>query len=293
MKFLLGIGSKQYSESTLNIGSRVARSFGADLSIVYVGEKPKQVFEARVKLARDALANWEIYHPGIDVLQWAFEYLKTSGFLAEEGESNVFDPKNIVEEKGHFRMVLPAIYGQNVSLILREGDIIGELRRECIENDYTVTIIGGSRGRRMAHNLLQYVPSSIFVVKNVDLSKKYTVLLCVDDSKATKRAVRFGATLAGTLGGEVDLLTVSKTTRFGTGYRRAAGAAARFLSTKKITYNKQFITGDPVETIVELAGENHIIVMGASTQSPLQKFFFGSKPIKTLELARCPILVVR
>jgi len=293
VKFLLGIGSKEYSEPTLNIGSQIAKSFDADLSIVYVGEKPKQVFEARVKLARDAMANWQIYHPGIDVLKWAFEYLQTSGFLAEIDDGEVFHPENMVEEKGRFRLVLPATYGHNVSFILREGDIIGELRRECIENDYTLTIIGGSKGRRKAHNLLQYIPSSIFVVKHVDLSKKYQVLLCVDDSIATKRAVRFGATIAKNLGWEVDLLTVSKTTRFGTGYRRAARSAARFLNSRKITFNQQFITGDPVDTFVDIAGEDHIIVMGASTQSPLKKFFFGSKPIKTLELARCPILVVR
>lgn len=292
MKFLLGIGSKEYSEPTLNIGSSIAKSFDATLSIVYVGEKPKQAFEARVKLARDALANWEIYHPGIDVLRWAFDYLQKSGFLAEMEDGDAFHPENMVEEKGRFRMVLPATYGQNIHLVLREGDIVGELRQECIKDDYTLTIIGGSKGRRMAHNLLQYIPSSIFVAKNVDVSKKYKVLLCVDDSKATKQAVRFGARIAKNLGRVVDLLTVSKTTRFGRGYRGAANAAAKFLDSKKITYNQQFLTGDPVKTFVDVAGDDHIIVMGASTQSAIKKFFFGSKPIKTLELARCPILVV-
>lgn len=293
MKFLLGIGSKEFSEPTLNIGSRIAKSFDASLSIVYVGEKPRQVFEDRVKLARDALANWEIYHPGIEVLKWAFEYLHDSSFLEEKEEIDVFRPENMVEEKGWFRMVLPARYGQTISLILREGDIIGELRRECTQNGYTLTIIGGSKKRRMAHNILQYIPSSVFVIKNVDLSREYNVLLCVDDSDATKRAVRFGATIAENLGMKVELLTVSKTRRFGSGYRGAAKSAARFLRSRNIPYNQQFLTGDPVKTFVDVAGDDHIIIMGASTQSPLKKFFVGSKPIKTLELASSPILVVR
>lgn len=293
MKFLLGIGGKEYSEPTLNIGSRVGKSFDADLSIVYVGEKPKQVFEDRVSLARDALANWQIYHPGIDVLKWAFEYLCKSGFIAETEDGDVFRPENMVEEKGRFRMVLPATYGHNVDLILREGDIIGELRRECARDDYTLTIIGGSRGRRMAHNLLQYIPTSVFVAKNVDLSNHYKILLCVDDSPATKRAVRFGATIAENLGMSVVTLTVSKTTRFGPGYRRAAKAAVRLLTSKGIAHDQHFVTGDPVKTFVDFAGVDHIIVMGASAQSPLKKFFLGSKPIKTLDRANCPIVVVR
>ncbi|MEE9166180.1 MAG: universal stress protein [Candidatus Neomarinimicrobiota bacterium] len=293
MKFLVGIGSKEYSEPTLNIGSRIAKSFGADLSVVYVGPKPKQIHEGRINLVRDALANWEIYHPGIEILKWAFDYLHDSSFLEEKEEIDVFHPENMVEEKGRFRMVLPARYGQTISLILREGDIIGELRRECNQDDYTLTIIGGSKKRRMAHNLIQYIPTSVLVSENVDLSREYKVLLCVDDSEATKRAVRFGATIAQNLEMAVELLTVSKTTHFGSGYRGAARSAARYLDSKNITYNQQFLTGDPVRTFVKVAGDDHIIVMGLSTQSPLKKFFVGSKPIKTLELGNCPILVVR
>lgn len=293
MKFLLAIGSKEFSKPTLKIGSRFAKSFGAALGIVYVGEKPKQVFEDRVLLARDALANWQIYHPGVDVLQWAFKYLRESEFFAETEEGNAFHPENMVEEKGRFRMVLPAAYGENVSLILREGDIVGELRRECIEDSYALTMIGGSKERRMAHNLIQYIPTSVFVIKNVDISRKYQVLICVDDSEATKRAVKFGATIAENLHMPVVLLTVSKSTRFGPGYRGAARSAGKFLDSQGITYKQEFLTGDPVRTFVDFAGDNHVIVMGASTQSPLKKFFVGSKPIKTLELANSPILVVR
>ena len=292
MKFLLAIGSKEYSEPTLQIGSQIAKSFDAHLGIVYVGSKPRQIYENRVSLARDSLARWEIYHPGVEVLHWAFDYLRKSGYL-EEKDENGFHPENIVEEASRFRLVLPGSYGRDVSLILREGDIIEELRKECGQDSYTLSIIGGSKGRRMAHNLLQYIPTSMFVAKDVDQKKKYKLLLCVDDSKATKRAVRFGATIAGNLDMHVNILTVSKTTRFGTGYSRAAKAAARYLQSNNVSHDQQFVTGDPVETFVEYAGDDHIIVMGDSGQSALKKFFTGSKPIRTLEKAVGPILVVR
>ena len=292
MKFLLAIGSKEYSEPTLTIGSQIAKSFNADLSIVYVGEKPKQLYEGRISLVRDTLARWEIYHPGIEVLKWAFEFLRNSGYL-EESEGNGFHPENIVQERNRFRMVLIGSYGKDVNLLLREGDIIDELRRECQEDDYTLTIIGGSQDRRMAHDLVQYLPTSIFVVQNFDRSKDYKLLLLVDDSEATKRAIRFGATIAKNQNMFVNTLTVSKTSRFGPGYRRAAKAAGRFLKSQKIPYEQHFLTGDPVNTFLDFAGDDHILVMGASSQSPLKMFFMGSKPIKTLEKAKTPILIVR
>ncbi len=292
MKFLLAVGSKEYSEPTLNIGSRIAKAFEADLSVVYVGPKPKEMFAGRVNLALDSMVKWEIYHPGIDVLRWAFDYLNSSGYLESE-QINGFNPENIVQENDRIRMVLQGSYGRKVDLILREGETIDELRREAQTEVYNLTIIGGSQKRSMAHDLIQYIPTSIFVVKSFDTNRDYRLLLLVDDSEATKRAVRFGATIAANQGMAVDTLTVSKTDHFGHGYSRAAKAAGRFLKSKGIPHEQHFLTGDPVGTFVEFAGETHLMVMGASSKSPLKKYFMGSKPIKTLEMARAPILIVK
>ena len=130
-------------------------------------------------------------------------------------------------------------------------------------------------------------------MKSFDTRRDYRLLLLVDDSKATKRAVRFGATIAANQGMEVDTLTVSKSENFGPGYSRAAKAAGRFLKSKGIPHKQHFLTGDPVDTFVEFANETHLMVMGASSKSPLRKFFLGSKPIKTLEKAAFPILIVK
>ncbi|HJM85437.1 MAG TPA: universal stress protein [Candidatus Marinimicrobia bacterium] len=292
MKFLLAVSSQEFSESTLRMGSKVAKSFGAQLAVVYVGPKPKELYAGRVSLARDTLAKWEIYHPGVEVLRWAFDDLKTSGFL-ENSDDNGFNPLNMVEEKGRYRMALPGSYGQDIDLILREGDIVDELRRECSEDEYMVSIIGGSKGRNMAHDLLQYLPTSVLVMKNVDLDRHYRILLCVDDSSATDRAVRFGATIAKQMNFPVTIMTVSKTEEFGPGYSGAAEAALQHLESQQVDHEQKFITGDPVNTFIETAGEDHLIVMGSSSKSALAKFFLGSKPMKTLEKANCPILVVR
>ena len=199
----------------------------------------------------------------------------------------------MVEEKDRYRMVLPGSYGREIDLVLREGEIIDELRKECGEEDYTLSIIGGSKGRNMAHDLLQYLPTSVLVMKNLDIEKSYRLLLCVDDSPATSRAVRFGGTIAKKMGMAVTLMTVSKHDEFGEGYTNAVKSAARYLDSLHISHEQKFLTGNPIATFVETAANDHLIVMGASSRSPLKKFFFGSKPMKTLEQADCPILVVK
>ena len=75
MKFLIAIGSKDYSGPTLQLGMRVAKAINAAVDIVYVGEKISAFSTSEVKLAQENLDNWELDRKGVDVLQWAYEYL--------------------------------------------------------------------------------------------------------------------------------------------------------------------------------------------------------------------------
>ncbi len=75
MKFLIAIGSKEYSEPTLELGMRVAKAFNAGVTIVYVGEKISAFSTSEVQLAQENLENWELDRQGVDVLEWAYEYL--------------------------------------------------------------------------------------------------------------------------------------------------------------------------------------------------------------------------
>mgnify|MGYP001352212199 CR=1 FL=1 len=54
-----------------------------------------------------------------------------------------------------------------------------------------------------------------------------------------------------------------------------------------------FEVGDPSQTVVNMAGDNHLIIMGASSRSPIKKFFKGSKPLDVMGNCNCPILIVK
>jgi nucleotide-binding universal stress UspA family protein len=294
MKFLVAVGSREYSKSTLRLGAQIAQTFGASVSVVYVGSKPREIIADQIELTRGNLSKWQIYHPGVDVLHWAFKEIQKICPEGSELRKLNFDPANLIEEEDRFRLALPGGSTCNVELLLREGEIISELRDELQSHKYDLAIIGGSqKNRRMAHDLIQYLPSSVFVIQNLDLRRNYRVLLLVDDSEATKRSVQLGATIARQMGYPIRTLTVSKTRRFGPGYMGAAEHARELLEKEGLEVEQFFLTGDPVKTFVDFAGENHIVVMGASGKNAFKKLFMGSKPIQTLKRVRGPMLIVR
>lgn len=294
LKFLTAVSSAEYSQHTLRMGARIASVFGASMGVVYVGKKPNQFHGSSVNLTRENLDNWNIIHPGLQVLEWALNELKR---LSPENDALAdiqFNADHVSEEDDRVRVLLPDQKGCHIELILREGELIQQLRRELKIDNYDLAIIGGSQNKRhLAHSIIQYLPASVFVLQKFIPEQKYKLLILVDDSAATEKSVEWGALIAQKLNWPVRTLTVSKTKRFGSGYQGAADMAKAYFEDRNIEVEQFFLTGDPVRTFVEFAGSNHIIIMGASSLNPLKQFVFGSKPIKTLELSDCPILIVR
>ena len=294
MKILIAVSSKEYSGPTLSVGMNVSRAFKAPTTIVDVGEKISEFSTKDVGMVQERIEHWDFDRPGVDVLEWAFDYLADKEFI-ESTDIEAGFPKNTLVDTGGNRceVYLKGTVGDNLSLILRNGDIIGELKDEVQKHHYDVTIIGGSQKRRMAHDLIQYIDSSIFVVNKYDLNRKYKILIAVDDSPNTRKAVKYGTRVSQAFNVPVEMITVSKNNEFGDGYTNAANWAKKFLRRSNISFVHQFLVGDPTQVIYEVAGNNHIIVMGSSTQNPLLKFFKGSKPLNVMKTCNCPILIVK
>ena len=289
MKFLIALkNTKDESKNILEIGCKIAEGFSADLTICFVGKKSKALIEGDVNLARQSLAEWNIYHPGLEVLEWAFNILKEKGFAPD----TEFDVQNLVEDRGRIRMVLPKTTNYQIRLVLREGELLSELNKEVKHGEFDIAILGTPKRKRMIHKIAQFLDTSIFFVKNFKPSWEYKILLCVDDSRATKRAVILSTQISKQFNAEVIALTVSKTSFFGKGYRNAHSWAERYLKRVGIPFNSKLLNGNPVDVFVQEAGEDHIIIMGKDKGNELIKFAFGSKPIHTAQGANCPVLMV-
>ena len=294
MKILIAISSKEYSEPTLDVGMKISRSLKASTTIVDVGNKISEFSSKDVSMANELMKSWDIDRPGVDVLEWAYNYLAKNNYIKGKTIESGFPKNRLIESSsGRSEVFLKESSVENLSLILRNGDIIEELRDEVNSHEYDVTILGGSRKRNMAHDLVQYIDSSIFVVNNFNAKEKYRILLAVNDSPGTSSAVKYGVRVAQAFNIEVDLLTISRNEHFGYGYKKASSWASKLLRRSGVEAKAHFKTGDFANTIVKAAGNNHIIIMGSSSQSPITKFFMGSKPLSVMQTCNCPVLIVK
>ena len=289
MKFLIAIKNKEdESKNIIEIGCKIAEGFAADLTICYVGKKSKALIEGDVNLARKSLAEWNIYHPGLEVLEWAFNILKGKNFTGDIE----FNVNNLVENNERIRIILPKSKDYQIRLVLREGDILSELNKEVKQGNFDIVFVGAPHSKRMTHKIAQFLDASIFFVKNFNPSWNYKILLCVDDSRATKRAVIFSTRISKQFSAEINNVTVSKTTLFGKGYRDAHKWAEHYLHRMNVSYSSTLLNGNPVDEFIRVAGDNHIIILGKSKGNEILKFIWGSKPIHTAQRANCPVLLV-
>ena len=294
MKILIAVSSKKYSKPTLRVGMNVARAFNASTTIVDVGKKINEFSMKDVVLAQERVENWNIDRPGVDVLEWAFEYLAENSFIEKNDIDSGF-PKNTLVDTGSNRseVYLKGTVCDNVNLIIRNGNVIDELKDEVEKFSYNVTIIGGSQRGNMSHDLIQYIDSSIFVVNNFDLNKNYKILIAVNDSPNNRKAIKYGIRIAQAFDVPVEAITVSETDHLKDGYKSAVKWCEKLLRRSNISYNHKFLTGNAPRVINREASDNSIIVMGSSTKNPLIKFFAGSKPLDVMKNCNCPILIVK
>ena len=210
MKILIAIGSKNFSKPTLRLGMKVAQAFKAKTTIIDVGEKISEFSSHLVELAQDQMESWDFDPPGVDVLEWAFNYLSDNKLIDSKQIETGF-PKNRLIDDGEDRKLvyLSGTVCDDVNLILRNGDIISELREEVQFGKYDVTIIGRSRKRNMSHDLLQYINSSILIVNNYQNEKFDKILLPLNDSSGMMKVAKYAIRVSLALKVSIEILTVT------------------------------------------------------------------------------------
>ncbi len=294
MKILIAISSKEYSGSTLGLGMKVASALKASTTIVDVGEKINEFGSKDVNIVNQLIETWDFNRPGVEVLEWAHDFLAKNNFIEiKEDQSQLLKNKLIESETDRAEVFLKGKIGNNLSLILRNGDIIGELRSEVEVGGYDITIIGGSKKRSMSHDLIQYINSSIFIVKNYNPKNEYKLLLAIDESPNIQKVLKYGARIARAFNFKVAFVTIERDKQVSKSNEDLIKFVSKFLRRCKINFESFLKYGDPKQKIINFAADNHIIIMGASGKSPLTKFFRGSIPLNVMDGCKCPILIVK
>ena len=294
MKILIAIGSKDFSKPTLNLGMKVAQAFNAKTTIIDVGEKISEFSSQLVELAQDQMEAWDFDLPGVDVLEWAFNYLYENNLIDVTQLETGFPKNRLIEDGEDRKMVyLSGTVCEDVNLILRNGDIISELRDEVQYGRYDVTILGKSRKRNMSHDLLQYINSSVLIVNNYDNQKFDKILLPLNDADGMMKVAKYAIRVAMALNVGIDIFTVINKKSLNQERSYIIKKVIKLIRRSGVQFTNEEKEGEVVDQIIKKADKNKIIVMKASNMSPIKRYFKGSVPLSVMNESDVPILIVK
>ena len=293
MKILIAIGGREYSKPTLDLGMKIANSFKSSTTIAYVGKKISQFSEKDVSVVHQNLDERELYRPGIRTLEWAYDFLISKEYIQEK-VANKFDDYLLVdEENSRMKVLLKGQQSDNIDLIMRTGEIIEQLKNEVETNNHDITIIGGGGNTGIHQKLIQFIDSSVFVVKNYSVNKKYKILLPVNDSKGSDMAIETAINFAKSYKLNVEIVSVPEENKTIDEVEKIIRKTKEKFSKNKIKTSTKLIDGTPVNSIVNYAKDNSIIILGVSPKNPIMKYFFGSKPLSIAQKCNCPVLITK
>jgi nucleotide-binding universal stress UspA family protein len=292
MHFLICIGGETFSKGTLKFGMSLASALGADVSILYVRPRVSQRFRVEVRLAREKLESWRLETPEIQLMQGIEKILLEEGFLRTvQGAPDVKHPAEAYKDVYEYHLY--GSLGQNIRIRFREGDVVGSILRETLDISYDLVVVGApGNGGALVRRIMQYVETSVLIVKNPQ-SFPYRLLLCLNDSRAAKRAEQFALRAASLLKTAVDVLCVYAYPWEEHTALNLAESARRLLKRHSIQHTVRVRRGAVARTIMAEAQPDHLIIMGESERSSLYQFFFGSNPVRIGKQGRSPVLVVK
>ena len=293
MKILIAIGGKEFSKPTLDLGMKIANSFKSSTTIAYVGKKISQFSEKDVSVVHQNLDDRQLYRPGIRTLEWAYDFLISKKYI-EETDTNKFDDYLLVdEENSRMKVLLKEQRSDNIDLIMRTGEIIEQLKDEVEVNKHDITIIGGGGNKGIHNKLIQFIDSAVFVVKNYSVSKKYKILLPVNDSKGSEKAIDTAINFAKSYKLTVEIVSVYENKKSHEKTDKLLLRTKNKFLKNKINASTKILEGSTVNAIVDHAKDDSIIILGVSPKNPIMKYFFGSKPISIAQKCNCPVLITK
>lgn len=293
MKILIAIGGREFSKPTLDLGMKIANSFKSSTTIAYVGKKISQFSEKDVSVVHQNLDDRELYRPGIRTLEWAYDFLISKKYI-EEKDSNKFDDYLLVdEENSRMKVLLKRQQSDKIDLIMRTGEIIEQLKDEVETNKHDITIIGGGGNKGIHQKLVQFIDSSVFVVKNYSVNKKYKILLPVNDSKGSDMAIETAINFAKSYKLNVEIVSVPEGKKSIEEVEKILKKTKEKFSKNRIKTTTKLIDGSAVNSIVNYAKDDSIVILGVSPKNPIMKYFFGSKPLSIAQKCNCPVLITK
>ena len=293
MKILIAIGGREFSKPTLDLGMKIANSFKSSTTIAYVGKKISQFSEKDVSVVHQNLDNRELYRPGIRTLEWAYDFLISKKYIEEKDYNKFNDYLLVDEENSRMKVLLKGQQSDKIDLIMRTGEIIEQLKNEVETNKHDITIIGGGGNKGIHQKLVQFIDSSVFVVKNYSVNKKYRILLPINESKGSDMAIETAINFAKSYKLDVEIVSVPEGKKSIEKVEKILSKTKDKFLKNKIKASTKLISGSAINSIVNHAKDDSIVILGVSPKNPIMKYFFGSKPLSIAQKCNCPVLITK
>lgn len=296
-KILVPIAQYESCIAALDLGGRLSKSLGADLTILHtIADLSGSHLGSGV--ATGKLAEWGIDPPHFKVLQQARIRLQAQGLFQ-------LDARGLPVERHSLKALAQGLYeihlvgnkGQNVRFRLREGSAARVILNEAEDPLYDL-IITGTRGHRGLKRLLSgsisqeialHAPCSHLVAKN--LVSDRGILVGVTGRDTSQEAVRQAGVLAEALGIPIVLLAIALDDSGKALAEQHLQEAAKLLRGKGVQLKSMLQMGEPSAVLLREASKSQILTLGRVRRSAVKEIFLGDISLKILDKATGPVLI--
>jgi len=301
MRILIYHDDSELSVAALRTGANLAARLGQPFTIMTA--RPGTVpIEQQPSYGKDLeRAHWETLPPGLKLLSQALEEIEAMGFVEPVDK---ITPQE--EPSGERVFFVQTLAGHTLRFTVRFGDLFEAVQSEIYAQDespYPLLVIAdpGKKGihrmftSNLAHRACLDLMTSVLAVKGEHLNE--SVFLCADGSSSARRAYPVLNWMLPALPGHFKVIGVTltqaeevlKKTCEECAKRARAWLAAEGKETEVLIREGE----DPAQTIIDEAGDNAIIVMGASMRSDLSKRLLGGVSMSILENSKATVLLAK
>ena len=297
LKLLVCIDGKPATEKALHFAAELSKRIEAEIAVITVRTGTHAAEDPPPVGVDFPLAERERLPRGLQILTQAMEHLIDRDVLVATPSIKIRDIP-----KGHM-FVCNAADGTRVPFYESYGHFIEALNREIDEHRYDLLIaappqrsrlgrwVTGNTTRKLALDL----HTSLLVVRAGGPDSRF--LVCADGSPSSRRQFPMLKHLLPAIVPPVDLICIQKPKDNEQTVKAAQACLAHagewLASCNKAGHRIVVESGRRAEQIIEAAGRETVIMMGASLRHDVYRLMVGSLPMQVLERSPASVLVVK
>jgi nucleotide-binding universal stress UspA family protein len=297
MKILIYTDGKPAAATALRLGATLAEGIESEIALLTVRAGTPATEEPPPVGVEIPQRQWSELQPGIQILIRAMEHLTDTGLLLQQNTIEIRAVQN------GYMFVGSAPSGRRVSFYERYGHLVELLNHEIDQDNHDLVVVAppkrsglgrfvtGDKARQISIDL----HASVLMARGGGLDGR--LLVCADGSPSARRLFPLLKRFLPAVSGKVDLIWVREPDA--TEEETEAGSecvqrARAWLDSCGKQGDLLLLEGDrPQDLITEEAGDDSVVVMGASLRHDVHHRLRGSLPLQLLSKTESSLLLAK